>query len=275
MVRYSLLRGLACLTLVVGATSACGSGPPPDSGPSPETSSQAPSAPPPPKIPTDCAGSSVALQPAPTPPGVSLELSTDPTGSSLLVRNTGDLTVLMAAGDQSTLLLTAPHANTTDAASIAALNAVANDGVTRTVDGAAPGAVFVVPPQFAVCALSSAGGPPAVRYQQDRAASASYVVAKSLHERLDALAVPPGQRRAASLIACARTAEDLTALTEPGDDAALYASLLSGGSSCRQAYRQLFVAEAQASRFERTLLTTLNEAPFLRSTSKVLTAIVK
>lgn len=171
------------MSIVALTVAGCGNDP--DPGPSSDSSPTfVPS--PPAQAAADCSASQVQLPQVSEAQDVALAASTDATRTSLLLKNTGRLSVIVIPGeDGATRLLTAPYANPTDVASVAARIAVAESGTIDSVPGLPGGIplsqVFIVPPQWAVCGVTGQLGRVAgVRFLRDKASSAEYFAAKYL-----------------------------------------------------------------------------------------------
>lgn len=144
-VRIAALSALAIM-------SSCGSEPEDPPLPDPPTPAQA-------QPPANCSGSDVGLPALTEVEGVTLSAATDATRTSLLLTNTGELSVVIIPdANGTTQLQPAPYANPTDAASVAALEAVASSADPNSVPGIPAGVrmdqVFFVPPQWAVCGVT-------------------------------------------------------------------------------------------------------------------------
>ncbi|MEU8223252.1 hypothetical protein [Kribbella sp. NPDC048915] len=226
------------------------------------------------KAATDCAKSTVELPPEAEADGVQLTLSTDPSRSSLLLKNTGSLTVVVLPDARfTTRLIAAPHANPKDAASRAALIALNNSGTKiEDLPPYVPGSqVVALPPQWALCALTdSADEIATVRYLQDRQSSAEYLVTKALADQL--LQTNSVARTQPTLIRCAKGMLDVLKANAGLPDIELYAGALRVGTPCRNGYRQLLRGDAQAAeRLGATVLRELDRAPRLAPNSRLYT----
>jgi hypothetical protein len=209
----------------------------------------------------DCSKSTVELAPEAVAEGVELTLSTDPSRTSLLVKNTGSLSVLILPDAKFvTRLVAAPYASPADQSSRVALVAVNGSGVLRSVRGLPPylptSQIVVLPPQWAVCALTDTLDEVAgVRYLRDKASSAEYFVTNALADRLipqvDADKARPG------LIRCAR--DTLVLLTSQPNlpDIELYAEVLGTRSSCYGRVKGLLGSNERAA--QQLTTAALNE----------------
>jgi hypothetical protein len=232
------------------------------------------------KAATDCKQSTVALPAESEIDGVQLEVSTDDSHTSLLVKNTGSLTVVVIPDATfDTRLISAPHADPKDSASRAALIAVNNSGARaaiREIPKYVPATqTITLPPQWAVCALTdnveeTAG----VRYLQDKASSAEYFVAKGLADQL--LARMSVGRAAPTLVKCTRaTLTELTAHPEL-PDIEQYADILGSGSSCRNSYKALLQGnEHDTAQLSSAVLNRLEGAPRLAAGSRLFDAVAR
>ena len=227
---------------------------------------------------TDCLQSTEPLEPESQMDGVRLDASTDPTHTSLLLKNTGSLSVIVVpdAGFASRLV-TAPYANPTDQASKAALNAVTNSGPLgpdRGLPAYVPATqVFIVPPQWAVCALTDdireAAG---VRYLRDKVSSAEYFVAKGLADQL--LSRFQSNKARPTLIRCVKNTLQLLRAQPDLADVELYAEILGAESTCRAGYKELLGHDERATeRTGTTVLNMLERTPRLLETTRLFEAL--
>jgi hypothetical protein len=226
---------------------------------------------------TDCTKSTQALAPASEMDGVRLEISTDPTGTSMLLRNTGSLSVIVVPdANFHTRLVAAPYANPTDEPSKSALTAVTssrNLSTIREVPSYVPPAqVILLPPQWAVCALTdNLKETASVRYLREKMSSAEYFVAKGLAgqliPRFSADQVKP------TLVICARATLNLLKGSPDLSDVELYAEILGTESTCRPRYKALLGGDERATqRIGATVLNQLERTPRLLGNSRVLEA---
>ncbi|NIK58617.1 hypothetical protein [Kribbella shirazensis] len=225
----------------------------------------------------DCAKSTEQLAAESETDGVQLTLSTDPSRTSLLLKNTGSLTVVVIPDAAfTTRLASAPHANPKDAASRAALTAVNNSGGVAAVPGIPPyvpkSQIVTLPPQWAVCALTDdAKETASVRYVQDRASSAQYFVTKGLADQL--LLKTGSDRSRPTLIRCARgTLRALKAYPNL-PDIELYVAVLGGPRyACRASYQALLGGDARATgQLGAAVINRLGSVPRLLPNSRLLT----
>lgn len=229
---------------------------------------------------SDCASSDSLLSPASSVPGVTFSRSTDPTRTSLLMKNTGELTaVVIPDSGFTTRLTTAPYANPTDPASVAALTVVANSQFALRVPGLPAGIsqdqVYVVPPGWAVCGLTDRLDTPAnVRYLQDKDSSVVYFTAKSLAVPLMSYVTPIQMKTSGTLLACAEAAVQV-AQGYPGRDGLdLYTAIVGDGSACRSAYKLLLSNDEQATRTVQIgALDLLERSPKLLETTRFVLAL--
>jgi hypothetical protein len=219
-----------------------------------------PTTPPVLKAAADCKKSAVPLLPEAEVDGVQLEVSTDPSLTSLLLKNTGSLSVIVIPDASfTTRLLAAPYASPTDEASKAALSATVTAGNTdadRGLPSYLPKSqVIVLPPQWAVCGLTddvrrTAG----VRYLRDKKSSAEYAVAKGLADQLvpqlDVKKVRPTLNRCTkATLQVVKERKDLLGVE-------LYAEILGRDSACRDSYKALLGNDERAT--QRTDTAVLN-----------------
>ncbi|MEU4293477.1 hypothetical protein AB0E63_35095 [Kribbella sp. NPDC026596] len=229
---------------------------------------------------TDCSKSTEPLQPESDVDGVQLDISTDPSLTSLLVKNTGSLSVLVTPDSGfTTRLVAAPYASPKDEASKAALAATAGTGSTD-VDRGLPAylpksQVFVVPPQWAVCGLTDdVRRTAAVRYLRDKRSSAEYFVAKGLADQLlpqfDAKTVSPTLQR------CTKATLEMLKVRKDLLGVELYAEILDAKSTCRAGYKALLGNDERAAQRTGTaVLNLLERTARLLETSKLYEALAQ
>ncbi|MFF0345762.1 hypothetical protein [Kribbella sp. NPDC004875] len=222
----------------------------------------------------DCAHSDVRLPAVSDTDGVELTVRTDPSRTSLLVKNTGNLTVVVIPdANFDSRLAPSPYANPTDPASQGALAAV--DG---TPGGSMPeipsfvpgGQVITVPPGWSTCALTDNPREVAsIQYFQDRTSSAEYILTRGLAEQL--LAKHSVARTRPVLDRCSKDTLNVVKLHPEMSDIELYAEILGAKSSCRAAYRGLLSADGQAAdQLATTVLNRLASGPQLAPNSQLL-----
>jgi hypothetical protein len=222
----------------------------------------------------DCAHSEVQLPAVSDTDGVELTVRTDPSRTSLLVKNTGNLTVIVIPDENfGSRLTTAPHADPDDEAARGALAAVkgSDAGGNPEIPSFVPGGqVIMLPPQWAVCALTDEVQEAAsVRYLQDRTSSAEYILAKGLAEQLLVKNNPARIRPA--LDRCAKDTVNVIKTHPEMSDIELYAEILGPKSSCRAAYRGLLSADGQAAdQLATTVLNRLASGAQLAPNSQLL-----
>jgi hypothetical protein len=263
---------LLAASLVAGCSAANGSDVP-VTGPT-QTPTVLPKTPTTLKPATGCAQSKVPLPVEAGSDGVELTVSTDPSRTSLLLKNTGSLTVVVVPdADFSSRLTAASYANPKDPASRAALIAVNNSG-GAPVPGIPPYApktqVITLPPQWAICALTDDVRETAsVRYVQDRVSSAQYFVTKAVADQL-LLKVSPTRSRT-TLIRCARGTSNTLKAHPELPDIELYVEILGPRSACRAGYKSLLHGDERAAgQLGATVLTQLGSAPRLLPNSALL-----
>ncbi|HWD81502.1 MAG TPA: hypothetical protein VG497_21550 [Kribbella sp.] len=261
---------LAIAGCVAGCSAAEGTGAP-VSEPPPIVLSRTPAAVEPA---TSCAESKEALPPAADTDGVVLTASTDPSRTSLLLKNTGSLTVVVLPDASfSSRLIAAPYANPKDSASRSALIAVNNSGGAelRGVPTYVPKTQLItLPPQWAVCALSdNVEEAASVRYVQNQASSAEYFVVKALADQL--MLRTSMERSRATLIRCARTTATMLKANPDLPDIELYVAILGPRSACQAGYTALLHGDDRAAgQLGATVLNQLGNAPRLLPDSPLL-----
>lgn len=228
----------------------------------------------------DCSGSDLELPAVAGDEGVLLEASTDDSGTSLLLKNTGNLSVLVVPdADWSTRVTTAPSANPTDAASRAALIAVTRAGGLQTVRelpvGIPQSQVFIVPPQWAVCGLTDDVGKVAgLRYLREKTTSAEYFLVKALADQAYARSKPSAQKVNRTLLTCARGTQQLLKEQPDLPDIELYAQVLDRESACRTSFKALLSTSERITQQTVTrLLNLLERSPRLLENSTLLEAL--
>lgn len=224
----------------------------------------------------DCARSTEQLPAESETDGVQLTVSTDPSRTSLLLKNTGSLTVVVIPDAAFTTRLTAaPYANPKDEASRAALIAVNNSGgaaaITQIPQYVPKTQVVTLPPQWAVCALTDDAKETAtVRYVQDQASSAEYFVTKSLADQL--LLKVSSDRSRPALIRCARNTLGTLKAYPDLPDIELYVEILGPSSACRAGYQALLRGDARAAgQLGAAVINRLGSAPRLLPNSRLFT----
>ncbi|HZX03541.1 hypothetical protein [Kribbella sp.] len=263
---------LPCVVLVVaGCSTAKGSDLPAPSTPSIVIAQTAAVS----KPATDCARSTEPLPPASEADGVQLTVSTDPSRTSLLLKNTGSLTVVVLPdADFRSRLIAAPYANPKDAASRNALIAVNNSGGAELpgVPAYVPKSQLItLPPQWAICALTdNLRETASVRYLQDRTSSAQYFVAKALADQL-LLKVSAGRSRQ-TLIRCSRSTASTLKASPELSDIELYVEIVGPSSPCRTGYRALLHDDERATgQLGAAVLNRLSGVPRLLPNSPLFT----
>lgn len=264
--------GLLSLLVVAGCSVAEGSSPSPTVQPTP--SIVLPRSPTALRPATDCAGSTEQLPTESETGGVQLTLSTDPSRTSLLLKNTGSLSVVVIPdANFNSRLVAAPYANPQDQASRAALIAVNNSGakmpdIPRYVPLTQ---VITIPPQWAVCALTdNVEETASVRYLQDRPSSAEYFLTKALADELTVR--NSSDRVRPALGRCAKSTLIVLATHPEMSDIELYVEILSPRSLCRPGYKALLAGDADATeRLEATVIGRLGGAPRLLANSRLFT----
>ena len=261
------------LLAVAGCTSAEGS-----SGSSPVTETPSivlPRTTGPVKAATDCAHSTEQLPPEAQADGVALAATTDPTRTSLLLKNIGGLTaIIMPDAGFTSRLIAAPTGNPTDLASRAALIAVNNSGgLAGVLDIPVfmpKSQVIVVPPEWAVCVLSdSLKEFASARYLQDKSTTAQYFLSKALADQV--LGKNSIARTQPTLIRCAKSTADVVKGKPTLSDIEQYVEILAPGSPCRNSYQALLHSDRDAAdQLATAVLSELQATPRLKPNSDLL-----
>ncbi|TCC08294.1 hypothetical protein [Kribbella soli] len=259
---------------VAGCSVAEGSGLPPMAPPTPTTvvpktqKSLKPAA--------DCAKSTVPLPTEAETDGVQLTLSTDSSGTSLLIKNTGNLSVVVIPdANFSTSLEAAPYANPQDHASRAALIAVNNSGAKLTgIPKYVPlNQVVNLPPRWALCALTDDVKQTAsVRYLYDRSSTAEYFVTKALADQLIVRNGSSSDQARPALIRCAKATLSVLKKYPKLSDIQVYVEILGPRYPCRAGYKALLNGDAVATeQLEAAVIGQLGGAPRLLANSQLFT----
>jgi hypothetical protein len=261
---------LLAVPAVAGCTSADGS-----SGSRPVTESPSivlPRTTGPAKPATDCTHSTEQLPPEAQADGVALAASTDPTHTSLLLKNIGGLTVIiMPDAGFTSRLIGAPKENPTDLASRAALIAVNHSGgLAGVLDIPVfmpKSQVITVPPDWAVCVLSDSLKEFATaRYLQDKPTTAEYFLTKALADQL--LTKNSIARTQPTLIRCAKSTVDVVKGKPSLSDIEQYVEILNPGSPCRNSYQALLHSNQDAAdELATAVLSELQATPRLHANS--------
>ncbi|TDD61582.1 hypothetical protein E1263_06745 [Kribbella antibiotica] len=227
---------------------------------------------------TDCTKSTRRLQAITAVDGIRLEAATDATRTSLLLKNTGNLAVIVVPDAKwNTRLLAAPFASPTDTATTTAMKAVANSGILSPqtqLPGNVPAAqAVIVPPGWAVCGLTdSATEVAGVRYLREKTASAEYFVLKALADQAAAVKTPAPQTFYAGLLRCGKATRLLLKERVDLQDIEFYAELLRTGSPCQLAFQTLVSGEAAAQRAMAQALSRLERVPDLQENTPLFEA---
>lgn len=251
-----------------------------------EGSSEVPSVPPTPSIvvpqtqpvlkpATDCVHSTEVIPPESQADGVVLTASTDPSRTSLLLKNTGSMSVIVMPDSSFTSrLITAPYANPTDQASRSALIAVNNSGgLAGVLDIPAfmpKSQVITLPPLWAVCVLTDNLKEIATaRYLQDKPTSAQYFMTKALADQL--LVKNSTVTTQPTLIKCAKGTVDAIKTHPALSDIEQYVAVLGAGSPCRNSYQALLHSDPDAAdQLASAVLNELQATPRLQVSSDLL-----
>ncbi|MBB6570231.1 hypothetical protein HPO96_37290 [Kribbella sandramycini] len=229
------------------------------------------------KAATDCSKSTVRLPAVSAVDGVRLEAATDPTRTTLLLKNTGNLAVLVVPdGKWSTRVLPASFANPEDTASQTALIAVNKSGILNPQElpsHVPPSQALILPPQWAVCGLSDnireiAG----LRYLREKTASAEYFVLKALADQVVAVKTPSASKFDAGMLRCAKATRQLLKERVDLQDIEFYAELLKRDSPCQQAFSSLMPSDTAAQRAMAQALSRLERVPHLLENTPLLDA---
>jgi len=230
------------------------------------------------KAATDCTTATRRLQAVTAVDGVRLEAATDPARTALLLKNTGNLAVIVVPDAKwNTRVLPAPAASPTDKASATALSAVTNSGILSPLiklPGNVPSTqALIVPPGWAVCGLTDKVGEVAgVRYLREKTASAEYFVLKALADQAVAVKTPAAQTFYAGLLRCGKATRLLLKERVDLEDIEFYAELLEAGSPCQLAFETLFSNDATAQRAMANALSRLERVPHLLENTLLLEA---
>ncbi|MET9271894.1 hypothetical protein [Kribbella sp. NPDC003557] len=221
---------------------------------------------------TDCARSTEMLPTEAGADGVQLTVSTDPSRTSLLLKNTGSLSVVVIPDTSfSTRLAAAPYANPKDAASRVALIAVNNSGakVADIPQYVPQTQVVTLPPRWALCALTDdVKESAAIRYLQDRPSSAEYFVTKALADEL--LTSTSAARAQSALVRCAKSTLNALKIHPEMSDIELYVEILSPNPGCRAGYKALLRGDMEATeQLEARVIGQLGGAPRLLANSRL------
>ncbi|WP_371403266.1 hypothetical protein OHA10_35950 [Kribbella sp. NBC_00662] len=272
---WTLLSGVALLAVVAtaGCTTAEGS-----SGSSPVTETPSivlPRTTGPVKAAADCTHSTEQLPPEAQADGVVLSAGTDPTHTSLLLKNIGGLTVIiMPDAGFTSRLIAAPATNPTDLESRAALIAVNNSGgLAGVLDIPVfmpKNQVITVPPGWGVCVLSdSLKEFASARYLQDKPTTAEYFLTKALADQL--LTKNSLARTQPTLIRCAKSTVDVVKGKPSLSDIEQYVEILAPGSPCRNSYQALLHSDRDAAdQLATAVLSELQATPRLKANSDLI-----
>src|SRR5215470_8250702 len=227
-----------CVTIIsVNALAACGSNSPPPSRPSYSPSPPSLSLPPPSPTnssltaATDCSQPNTDVPTSSAFPPDTYSAKTDSTRTSLLIQNTGPLTLFVTA-EENTVLQPTPDINPTDPADNLALKALVGSDVFQPYYSAgytAPG-VYVLPPGYGVC-----GTVPYI-YQiakvtiwRDRDASAAWFATHSLTQalygRLESIKLN-NDKTVQAMVTCANGTVSVASSNPDWSDADLYANVM-------------------------------------------------
>jgi hypothetical protein len=219
----------------------------------------------------DCRGSDNAVTPqAGALPGGTFSLRTDNSRTSLLITNTSLVTLVVVPQTVGTRLAESPYADPTDLLSTTALNAVIGTDLPRndpTVagfasrDGIPYDQIFVVPPQWSVCAL---GLVPAAFIAMDRFATAEYKVTMAIGQAISNSVTPQILSRANTLQKCATGTYNFLNTNPDPNSFEFYSGVIGTGSDCYKSYTLLVNDDAAAAgATEARAAQILDETPSL------------
>jgi len=142
--------------------------------------------------------------------------------------------------------------------------------------GTPPDQVYIVPPQWAVCALTSnVARAPGVLYVRDKQSSAAYFATKSLAEAMAARLTPSAVKTQQALDTCARGSVALVQREPDVATLALYSELVGTGSACHSAFQGVFEGDEVAARKSGSrALELLKRGPALLKNSQFLRAFL-
>ncbi|MFK4084392.1 hypothetical protein ACI2LF_09820 [Kribbella sp. NPDC020789] len=223
-----------------------------------------------PKAAADCTKSTRRLPAVTAVDGIRLEAATDTSRTSLLLKNTGNLAVIVVPDAKwNTRILPAPFVSPADAASKTVLSAVANSGILSPLiklPGNVPASqALIVPPGWAVCGLTDNPSEVAgVRYLRDKVASAEYFVLKALADQAVAVRTPAPQTFYSGLLRCGKATRLLLKERVDLEDIEFYAELLRTGSPCQLAFRTLLPSESSSELAMAQAVSRLERVPHLQ-----------
>jgi hypothetical protein len=231
----------------------------------------------PPTAAIDCSQSAIKLITPPTIPSGSILAETDSTRTSLLIKNTGDQTVLVIPR-QNTALQPTPDINPQDFVDSTALKALSESTFLETDPnlplGTPLNSVYIVPPGYGVCGtVPEVGEYPYVTIQQDRVASATWfvlhAVAQSLSDRLRENTFE-GSETIQAMATCANGTASLASSRPDLASADLYANVMQTSAGCYKSYKAVFenseeaqTAVEDASKTREDVVSLLDRAPDL------------
>ncbi|TDC25919.1 hypothetical protein [Kribbella albertanoniae] len=227
---------------------------------------------------TDCSKSTRRLPALTAADGVRLEAATDVSRTTLLLKNTGNLAVIVVPdATWNTRVLPAPFASPIDNAAKTAQSAVANSGILSPqvkLPGNVPSTqALIVPPGWAVCGLTDKAGEVAgLRYLRDKTASAEYFVLKALADQAVAVKEPAPQTFYAGLLRCGKATKQLLKERVDLQDIEFYAELLRTGSPCQLAFETMLPSETSAQRAMAQALSRLERVPHLQENTQLFEA---
>jgi hypothetical protein len=199
---------------------------------------------------TDCSGSTMTVFGSGDLDGI-IEAKTDPTSTSLLVTNVSELTLIVVPGvDGATRLQPTPGLNPDDNGNVLAFEALLSSNVfvdDPNIPTNVPlDQVYVVPPNYSVCGISSGTGAPAsMQVQRDRLASGAWRVSYALAEKLVGLFTPGAIRSAKTISNCLTGAVGILRGNASLTDVEFYETALSTASTCYSSVSGLFQSTGQ------------------------------
>jgi len=286
--RGVLAAGTATLVVVCLMTSCTSSSRSNENGGSP-TSAPATDSGPPTEItitpsPADTVASdcSAASTPVPVTGVLPLGAFTDSTRTALLVKNTGLLTLLIVPGNTASTLDAASYADPTDLPDTLALDAVAHADLPSNDPYWPPTVpldqVYIVPPQWAVCALVPTAGEDArINASEDKFASAAYFTAQKLAlSAQDYLTLTPDVlKQGQAFITCAQGTVSLLDQNKDENEDQLYSSAIETGSACHTGYQTLFADdETDLPKASDEAIDLLDKTPKLIEDEKFISELI-
>lgn len=231
---------------------------------------------------TDCATATTPTLQTGAPQGVRASTTTDDTGTSLLLKNTGQLALVVLPGPGSRLT-TAPQFNPDDLASRQALEAVAKTLIVSAVPGLPAGVpwdnAFVVPQGWAVCALTDRLSTRAgIQFFGDKSSTAKYALLKQLGDDVVGRVTPAPLLKQQTFVACAKGVDKALKGTPGLNGFDLYASTVRTGTACQSSYSALLGVEHDPRAVRQTesrLFSLFKKSPALLENTRLVSALVR